>query len=171
MEGLCCAKVRGKPTAKEGRCTNGDNEEATIAAWVHAWKTCSEAVEARGNDPSVWAESVEVQIHGAILGQPPLPCLSQTYTAKLTNEFLMFALDLVSVCLKPGTITHGFLAVALNPHSTGIPTAPWNCRAVALRSDGPSEGAGANLGSGSTSSQRRGRVYSSTDGGPLQGGE
>ena len=46
----------------------------------------------------------------------------------------MFALDLVSVCLKPGTITHGFLAVALNSHSTGIPTAPWNCRAVALRS-------------------------------------
>ena len=50
-----------------------DNEEATVAAWVHAWKACSEAVEARGHDPSVWAQSVEVQLHGAILGQPPLP--------------------------------------------------------------------------------------------------
>ena len=63
----------GKPTAKEGGCTNGDNEEATVAAWVHAWKACSEAVEAGGNDPSVWAQSVEVQLLVAILGQPPLP--------------------------------------------------------------------------------------------------
>ena len=50
-----------------------DTEEATVAACFRAWKACSEAVEARGNDPSVWAQSVEVLLHGAILGQPPLP--------------------------------------------------------------------------------------------------